>query len=74
MRFLPWDRDQAMSERDLNELDRLLGALLEAAPCKGGSCVGCMNCEFGENGCYGESCAIEDVQAAIWSTKENLII
>lgn len=62
-----------MSEKDLSQLDQLLCALLRAAPCKGGACLGHMNCEFGGNGCYGESCAIEDVQSAMFTLRESLI-
>lgn len=43
-------------------LDRLLN---EEAPCKGGQCKGHLNCEFGENGFGGETCAIEDVQGVV---------
>lgn len=56
-----------MNEKDLRRLDELLDLLIKVAPCNGGACVGHMNCEFGENGCYGESCAIEDVQRAMWT-------
>lgn len=54
-----------MDNKKLEEIKNLLSELMQDAPCKGGACVGHMNCEFGENGCYGESCAIEDVQEAI---------
>lgn len=54
-----------MDKNRLEELKNLLSELMKSAPCKGGVCVGHMNCNFGENGCYGESCAIEDVQNAI---------
>lgn len=54
-----------MTNSDLNKLRSLLFELMKCAPCKGGICVGYQNCEFGENGCYGESCAIEDVIAEI---------
>lgn len=53
-----------MNENDLNNLYSLLDALIKCAPCNGGACVGYQNCEFGENGCYGESCAIQDVISA----------
>lgn len=54
-----------MDNKKLLEINNLLNELINAAPCGGGPCIGHMNCEFGENGCYGESCAIEDVQEAI---------
>lgn len=54
-----------MSQDDLNKLYFLLDELKKCLPCKGGGCVGYQRCEFGENGCYGESCAIEDVTNAI---------
>jgi len=60
-----------MFEKDLEELNRLLDLLIHAAPCKGGACIGHLNCEFGENGCYGESCAIEDVQNALYTVKND---
>lgn len=59
-----------MSENEINKLSDLLDTLIKAAPCKGGPCVGYQNCEFGENGCYGESCAIEDVQSALYTVKQ----
>ena len=44
------------------ELYNLLDDLMMSdAPCKGCGCVGHQNCNFGENGCYGDSCAIKDV-------------
>ncbi len=58
-----------MTSEDFDILNRLLDEVMKLAPCKGGRCVGHMNCEFGENGCYGESCAIEDVQAALYTVK-----
>lgn len=60
-----------MSNEDLTKLSNLLDSLLEIAPCKGGACIGHQNCEFGENGCYGESCAIVDVQNALFSVKND---
>lgn len=55
-----------MVKEQFEELLSLLQELMELAPCGGtGPCVGHMNCEFGENGCYGESCAIEDVKNGI---------
>ena len=54
-----------MSRDDLNNLCLLLDELKKCLPCKGGLCMGHQHCEFGENGCYGESCAIEDVTNAI---------
>lgn len=56
-----------MNQKKLNKLSDLLDELLNAAPCHGGACVGYMNCEFGENGNYGSSCAIEDVQSALYT-------
>lgn len=50
-----------MTKKNIEKLNDLLNELLTISPCRGKSCVGHMNCEFGENGCYGESCAIEDV-------------
>lgn len=58
-----------MSNEKLDKLSSLLDELLQIAPCNGGPCVGYMNCEFGENGCYGSSCAIEDVQNALYSVR-----
>lgn len=58
-----------MSNEELDTLYNLLDGLMKVAPCKGGACVGHQNCEFGENGCYGSSCAIEDVQRALSSIK-----
>lgn len=56
-----------MEQKELQRLDDVLDKLIKMAPCKGGACVGYQNCEFGENGCYGESCAIEDVQRGLYS-------
>ena len=51
-----------MTNKEKEQLSYLLEKLqMTEAPCKGGPCLGHMNCDFGENGCYGESCAIEDV-------------
>ena len=58
-----------MDTKDFDTINRLLDEVMKLAPCKGRGCVGHMNCEFGENGCYGESCAIEDVQKALWTVK-----
>ena len=33
----------------------------EETPCKGGRCLGYMNCDFGCSENYGESCAIQTV-------------
>lgn len=60
-----------MDDKELDELDNMLALLLKMAPCKGGACVGHQNCEFGENGCYGESCAIEDVQNALYTVRHD---
>lgn len=55
-----------MSKEDFDTLLELLDNLMGLAPCGGtGACIGHMNCNFGENGCYGESCAIEDVKDGI---------
>ncbi|MBQ6497088.1 MAG: hypothetical protein IJS58_05610 [Bacilli bacterium] len=50
----------------------------EYCPCyKDGNFIGCsgyQNCEFGENGCYGESCSLEDAGSAMYyyyNQKEN---
>lgn len=59
-----------MNEKDINKLSELLDSLMQVAPCKGGPCIGYQNCEFGENGCYGGSCAIEDVQSALYTVKQ----
>lgn len=70
---IPQGERFAISEEKLSELERLLDKLLLAAPCKGGPCLGHLNCEFAENGCYGTSCSIEDVQSAMLVTKAELI-
>lgn len=56
-----------MEKKELDKLSDMLDDLMKIAPCKGCACVGHQNCEFGENGCYGESCAIEDVRSAMYS-------
>lgn len=60
-----------MTNKDLDALYKLLDKLMQVAPCKGGACRGYQNCEFIQNGCYGESCAIEDVQNALYSVVKN---
>ncbi len=60
-----------MNSEDLKKLDSLLDLLIKAAPCKGKICIGNQNCEFGENGCYGDSCAIEDVRNALYCVKND---
>lgn len=50
---------------DYNQLYDQLDNLMKEAPCKGRSCVGHQNCEYGINGCYGIDCAIEIVQLGI---------
>lgn len=50
-----------MTKSEHIKLCNLLDKLMQCAPCHGGQCLGHQNCVFGENGCYGESCAIEDV-------------
>lgn len=55
-----------MTKEELLELDNLLDKLIkECTPCKCGPCKGYLNCGFGEDGCYGESCAIKDVSDVI---------
>lgn len=60
-----------MNRRDLGDLSLLLNKLMRCAPCNGGACVGSQNCEFGEDGNYGESCAIEDVLSSMYVYTEN---
>lgn len=60
-----------MNQKDFQQLDHLLDELMKAAPCRGGPCIGYQNCEFGENGCYGESCIIEKVQTVMASLIQN---
>lgn len=54
-----------MNKEKLLELRDLLYQLQRTQPCYHDGlwtgCVGFLNCNFGENGCYGGSCAIEDV-------------
>ena len=54
-----------MTKDNYNQLYIQLDNLINQAPCKGGSCIGHQNCEYGINGCYGEECAIEAVQKGI---------
>lgn len=61
-----------MSDKDLEMLTKLLDDLIKEAPCKGGACVGHMLCAFGENECYGERCAIEDVKDALYTVRMKL--
>lgn len=42
-------------------LELLNQYLEEETPCKGGHCLGYMNCNFGCSENYGESCAIQTV-------------
>lgn len=58
---------------DINVIYKILEGLKQYAPCLGGICVGYQNCEFGENGCYGESCAIDDIMTAIPSYVSQFI-
>ena len=51
-----------MTENDYDQLFRQLCRLKTEAPCHNGYCVGCQNCEYGINGCYGEKCAIDVVR------------
>lgn len=64
------------SKERIDEICHLLEGLKKYTPCHGGLCVGYQNCEFGENGCYGESCAIDDVMAAIpcYVTDKTIIV
>ena len=54
-----------MNKDELTALRELLFKLQRLQPCYSRGmytgCVGYQNCNFGENGCYGGSCAIEDV-------------
>ena len=56
-----------MTKKEKEQLSSLLNKLQTTeTPCKGGPCVGHMNCDFGVNECYGESCAIETVLQGLY--------
>ena len=54
-----------MTERDYDQLFRLLCKLQIEAPCHNGICIGHQQCEYGVNGCYGKECAIEVVRKEV---------
>lgn len=67
-----------MTKANYTRLQNLLTEFKkEYCPCYKGNnytCVGYQNCEFGENGCYGESCSLEDATSAMYyyyNQKEN---
>lgn len=51
-----------MTKNDYDQLFRQLCNLQFEAPCHNGACVGCQNCEYGINSCYGDECAIDVVR------------
>ena len=51
-----------MTKNDYDQLLRQLYNLELEAPCQNGACVGCQNCEYGINGCYGDECAIDVIR------------
>lgn len=60
-----------MTKNNYEKLQKLMHEFyIDYCPCHDAEgnytgCVGYQNCEFGEDGCYGESCAIEDCMSAI---------
>lgn len=51
-----------MTKNDYDQLFRQLCNLQFEASCHNGACVGCQNCEYGINSCYGDECAIDVVR------------
>ena len=53
---------QKMTKNDYDQLLRQLYNLELESPCQNGACVGCQNCEYSINGCYGDECAIDVIR------------
>lgn len=64
-----------MPKVDYDSLREELYDLMQDAPCHGKGCIGYQKCVFGIDGCYGSSCAIEEVLQGIayqLQTKEKI--
>ena len=54
-----------VSKVNYNSLFGELCNLMEEAPCQGKACIGYQSCVYGISGCYGSTCAIEEVLKGI---------